>query len=73
MKLNMFNMSEKQFDDYVGLLIDEGYDWQQIGISDGYCNNIMVDKYGLFLLSWPDKAFQVVDPQKYMYYKLRYM
>lgn len=67
-----FHMDDKLFDKWTDLLIDEAYDWKQIGISNDYCNKISVPKFGLKLLNWPDQAFEVVDEHKYTIFLLRY-
>ena len=67
-----FHMDRDQFSLWEDMLIDEAYDWKEIGISDDYCNKISVPKYGLRLINWPDKSFEVVDEQKYMLFLLRY-
>jgi len=65
-------MNDDLFTIWVDLLIDNGYDWKEIGISDDYCNQISEPKYGIRLLNWPDKAFEVVDGHKYTTFLLRY-
>ncbi len=35
-----FHMDEKLFDTWTYLLLDNAYDWKQIGISNEYCNQI---------------------------------
>jgi len=67
-----FHMQGELFDTWVNMLLEEAYDWKQIGISNEYCNNISVPKYGLKLHSWPDHAFEVVDEKKYTIFLLRY-
>lgn len=68
-----FHMNPKQFDLWQDMLIEEAYDWKQIGISNDYCNKISVPKCGLKLLNWPDKSFEVTDEKKYVFFLLRYM
>ena len=68
-----FHMDENIFDLWVNMLLDERLYWAEIGISNEYCNKISVPKYGLKLLNWRDKAFEVVDEKKYMIFLLRYM
>jgi hypothetical protein len=65
-------MDEKLFDAWTYLLIDNAYDYRQIGISNDYCNQISEPHYGLRLINWPDKAFEVVDEQKYTVFLLRH-
>jgi hypothetical protein len=67
-----FDMDERLFDTWTYLLIDNAYDYRQIGISNDYCNQISEPKYGLRLINWPDKVFEVVDEQKYAVFLLRY-
>lgn len=69
---NSFYMNDDLFIIWVDLLIDNGYDWKEIGISDDYCNQISEPKYGIRLLNWPDKAFEVVDAHKYTTFLLRH-
>lgn len=59
-----FHMDTDQFDKWVEKLIDEGYDWKQIGISNDYCNKISEQKYGLRLINWSDRSFQIVNEKK---------
>jgi hypothetical protein len=65
-------MDEKLFDTWTYLLIDNAYDYRQIGISNDYCNEISEPKFGLRLINWPDKAFEIVDEPKYAVFLLRY-
>lgn len=67
-----FHMDEKLFDTWTYLLIDNAYDWKQIGISNEYCNQISEPEYGLRLIDWQDKAFEVIDENKYLFFLLRY-
>jgi hypothetical protein len=67
-----FHMDEKLFDTWTYLLIDNAYDYRQIGISNDYCNQISEPKYGLRLVNWQDKAFEVVDEPKYTVFLLRH-
>lgn len=65
-------MSPEEFDIWVNMLLENSYDWKQIGISNKYCNNLSVPKHGIKLISWPDRAFEVTDAKKYLAYVLRY-
>ena len=65
-------MDVKLFDTWTEQLIDKSYDYRQIGISNEYCNQISEPEYGLRLLDWQDKAFEVVDENKYIFFLLRY-
>lgn len=67
-----FNMDDKLFDTWTYCLLDEAFDWREIGISNDYCNNISIPKYGLKLHSWPEHAFEIVDEKKYTVFLLRY-
>lgn len=67
-----FHMDENLFVKWTFALIDEAYDWKQVGISDEYCNTISVPKYGLRLINWPDRSFEIVDEHKYTVFILRY-
>lgn len=67
-----FHMDKKLFDEWTNVLIDSAYDWKKIGISNEYCNRISEPKYGLRLINWPDRSFEVVNSQKYMTFLLRY-
>ena len=68
-----FHMDPTQFDIWTDQLIDKSYDWKMIGISNEYCNQISEPEYGLKLISWPDKSFEVIDQHKYLVFLLRYM
>jgi hypothetical protein len=65
-------MDEKLFDTWTLVLVDNAYDWKQVGISDDYCNRISEPKFGLRLINWPDRSFEVVNHEKYMVFLLRY-
>lgn len=67
-----FHMQHGDFKTWVDVLVSEGYDWKQVGISDEYCNELTIPRFGLKLISWPDRAFQITDEQKYLAYVLRY-
>jgi hypothetical protein len=67
-----FHMDNEFFDKWTDLLIDEAYDWKQIGISNDYCNEISEPKFGLRLLDWADQEFEVVNGKKYAVFLLRY-
>lgn len=67
-----FHMDEKLFDTWTDQLIDKAYDYRQIGISNEYCNQISEPEYGLRLLDWQDKSFEVIDENKYLCFLLRY-
>jgi hypothetical protein len=65
-------MDVKLFDTWTDQLIDKSYDYRQIGISNEYCNQISEPEYGLRLIDWQDKAFEVIDENKYLFFLLRY-
>jgi hypothetical protein len=65
-------MDEKLFEEWTYQLIDKAYDWRELGISNEYCNQISEPEYGLRLVNWSDKAFEVVDEYKYTIFLLRY-
>ena len=67
-----FHMDVKLFDTWTEQLIDKSYDYKQIGISNEYCNQISEPEYGLRLLDWQDKAFEVIDENKYLFFLLRH-
>jgi len=67
-----FHMDNDLFDKWTDTLIIKSYDWMQIGISNEYCNQISEPEYGLRLVDWQDKAFEVVDEHKYVIFLLRY-
>ncbi len=70
--LTYFHMDEKLFDTWTYLMIDTAYDWKQLGISNEYCNQISEPEYGLRLIDWQDKAFEVIDEHKYTVFLLRH-
>lgn len=70
--LKYFHMDDKLFDTWTDQLVDKAYDWKQIGISNDYCNKISEPHYGLRLIDWSDKSFEVVDEHKYLVFLLRY-
>jgi hypothetical protein len=65
-------MDAKLFDTWTDQLIDKSYDYRQIGISNEYCNQISEPEYGLRLIDWQDKAFEVTDENKYLFFLLRF-
>jgi hypothetical protein len=65
-------MNAKLFDTWTDQLIDKSYDYRQIGISNEYCNQISEPEYGLRLIDWQDKAFEVTDENKYLFFLLRF-
>ena len=67
-----FHMNAKLFDTWTDQLIDKSYDYRQIGISNEYCNQISEPEYGLRLIDWQDKAFEVTDENKYLFFLLRF-
>ncbi len=67
-----FHMDVKLFDTWTDQLIDRAYDYRQIGISNEYCNQISEPEYGLRLIDWQDKAFEVIDENKYLFFLLRH-
>jgi hypothetical protein len=67
-----FHMDAKLFDTWTYLMIDNAYDWKQLGISNEYCNQISEPEYGLRLIDWQDKAFEVIDEHKYTIFLLRH-
>lgn len=67
-----FHMDPKLFDTWTDQLIDKSYDYRQIGISNEYCNQISEPEYGLRLIDWQDKAFEVIDENKYLFFLLRH-
>lgn len=67
-----FYMQSDLFDKWVNMLLEESYDWKQIGISNDYCNTISVPKYGLELVDWTDHSFNIIDDKKYAFFILKY-
>ena len=67
-----FHMDVKLFDTWTDQLIDKSSDYRQIGISNEYCNQISEHEYGLRLIDWQDKSFEVTDEHKYTIFLLRY-
>ena len=67
-----FHMDVKLFDTWTDQLIDKSYDYRQIGISNEYCNQISEPEYGLRLIDWQDKAFEVIDENKYLFFLLKH-
>lgn len=67
-----FHMDVKLFDTWTDQLIDRACDYRQIGVSNEYCNQISEPEYGLRLIDWQDKAFEVIDENKYLFFLLRH-
>ena len=67
-----FHMDEKLFDEWTYMLIDKAYDWRKLGISNEYVNQMSEPEYGLRLIDWQDKSFEVIDEHKYLTFLLRY-
>jgi hypothetical protein len=66
-----FCMDAKLFDTWTDQLIDKAYDYRQIGISNEYCNQISEPEYGIQIIDWSDKSFEVVDDHKYLVFLLK--
>ena len=64
-------MDQDLFDKWTDNLIIKSYDWKQIGISNEYCNQISEPEYGLRIIDWSDRAFEVIDEHKYLVFLLR--
>ncbi len=64
-------MDAKLFDTWTDMLIDKAYDYRQIGISNEYCNQISEPEYGIRIIDWSDKLFEVVDDHKYLVFLLK--
>ncbi len=69
---HIFEMDPILFDKWTELLIDSSYDWKQIGISNDHCNEISIPAYGLELLYWQCRTFNITDEKKYALFLLRY-
>jgi hypothetical protein len=67
-----FHMEPSLFEKWIDMLIDEGYDWKQIGISNEYCNTISVPKYGVEIVDWQNCLFKIRNDKKYTVFLLRY-
>jgi len=65
-----FTLSSTVFNDLVFWMLESGYDWKQIGISNDYVNQILEPKWGMQLISWPDREFEIVDEPKYIIFLL---
>lgn len=67
-----FHMEPELFEKWTYALLDEAYDWKQIGISNEYCNSISVPRYGVELVDWQNRFFIIKDDKKYAVFLLRY-
>jgi hypothetical protein len=67
-----FHMDPSLFEKWTCALIDEAYDWKQIGISNKYCNTISVPKYGIELVDWQNRLFKIRNDKKYTVFILRH-
>jgi hypothetical protein len=67
-----FHMDKDLFTKWTDMLLEYAYDWKRIGISDDFCNRISEPRFGLRLIDWQDKSFEVVNHQKYIVFLLRY-
>jgi hypothetical protein len=65
-------MDDHMFGFWENMLIDEECDWKQVGISNDYCNTISEPKYGLKIINWNDKIFEVTCEKKFVFFLLRY-
>lgn len=70
--MKYFHMHPDLFNKWINMLLDEAYDWKQIGISNDYCNRISILKYGIGLIDWEDHSFKIIDEKKYTMFLLRY-
>jgi hypothetical protein len=69
---NTLYMDKELFDTWTDNLIIKSYNWQQIGISNDYCNQISEPEYGLRIINWQDREFEIIDVHKYTVFLLRY-
>ena len=69
---NTLYMDEKLFDTWTDNLIIKSYNWQQIGISNDYCNQISEPEYGLRIVNWQGREFEIIDEHKYTVFLLKY-
>lgn len=65
-------MSESAFNILIDWLLDNGYDYKEIGISNLYVSNITGPEFGIRLLNWHDRMFEVTDEKKYLIFTLRH-
>jgi hypothetical protein len=64
-------MDEELFESWTDHLIGKAYDWRQIGISNDYCNQISEPEFGIRILGWYDRSFELIDEHKYLIFLLR--
>ena len=67
-----FHMDAELFDSWADQLIIKANDWRNLGVSNDYCNQISEPEYGLRLIDWNDKSFEVIDENKYLFFLLRH-
>ena len=67
-----FIMDKKLFSTWTDNLIIKSYNWEHIGISNDYCNQISEPEYGIKIIDWSTREFEVIDEQKYTIFLLRY-
>jgi hypothetical protein len=60
--MRYFHMDQKLFDTWTDNLIIKSY----------YCNQISEPEYGLRLIDWQDRSFEIIDEHKYTVFLLRY-
>ena len=70
--MTVLQLSQTVFDAWTYALIDQSYDYRQIGISNDHCNSISEPNFGLRLIDWPDRRFYVVNSALYTHFLLKY-
>lgn len=68
--LSRFTLNEPAFHDLVIWMLESGYDWKQIGTSNEYVNDIIQPIWGIRLLRWSFREFEIVDEPKYIIFLL---
>ena len=67
-----FHMSETAFDALMFEWLLDILDWKDIGISNELVNNIIEPKWGLKLINWTDRAFQITHDKKYTLFAMSF-
>lgn len=67
----LINMDEDIFTQWTQALKDAGYHWEARGIANSHCNQISEPMFGVRIVNWPERRFEIIDEQKYVMFLLR--
>ena len=65
-----FKMDKDKFKDLADWLITNGYNWEYTGISNREVNNMVEPRFGIKVINWIFRDFEIVDEEKYILFAL---